>query len=91
MRSTALQHILACLEPHADGTGKTRLLAGGVLHRPGPPRDPRWLASVYHSLSYGVRKGVKTIALVSELVHVRGCDHADAAGIGQGVQEGGHV
>ena len=66
MRSTALQHILACLEPHADETGEKLGFSLVVYYTgPAPPGILRWLASVYHSLSYGVRKGVKTIALVN--------------------------
>ena len=46
----ALQHILACLEPHADETGDKPGFSLVVYYTgPAPPGILRWLASVYHS------------------------------------------
>ena len=40
MRSTALQHILACLEPHADETGRSSASRWWCTTPARPPRDP---------------------------------------------------
>jgi len=75
-RLAAVQHIIACLEPHGDITGEKPGYSLVVYFGEKGDKSPlgmlRWMATVYSSLPRALRKGVKVIALVNPGMFVSG-------------------